>query len=110
MNWTEEIDINVEEKEGTLNVTLTVNHTKGKRNFQEKSYETDFIISYLEENNIKFNETLQETVVYNYQTQNRCSGTWIFSLPKQTKTKKTTQTLENKQNVLKVSNKKTTKK
>ena len=100
----------MEEQEDTLNVTLTVNHIHGKSNFQEKTYTTDFIVSYLKEKNIKFNKLIQETIVFNYQSQNRCSGTWIFSLPKQTKTKKTTQTLENKQNVLKVSNKKTTKK
>lgn len=110
MNWTEEIDINIEKKENTLNVTLSVNHIYGKSNFQEKTYTTDFIISYLKEKNIKFNNPIQETVVFNYQSQDRCSGTWIFSLPKQTKTKKTIQTLENKENVLKVSNKKTTKK
>tara|TARA_Y100001938_G_C8095458_1_gene437860 strand:+ start:1089 stop:1421 length:333 start_codon:yes stop_codon:yes gene_type:complete len=110
MNWTEQTDINITKEDNRLNVTLTVNHIHGKRNFQEKTYETDFIVSYLKENNIKFSEILQETVVYNYQTKNRCTGTWIFSLPKTTKVKKTTQALENKENVLKVSSKKTTKK
>ena len=110
MNWNEETNFNVEKKEGTLNVTLSVEHIKGKANFQDKSYTTEFVINYLKENKIPFSEVLQETVVYNYQSQKRCTGTWIFSLPKATKTKKTTQTLENKENVLKMNSKKTTKK
>ena len=107
MNWTEQIDIDITKKDNALSVTLTVNHVRGKTNFQEKKYTTDFIIYYLKDNNIKFNQVLQEATVHNYQSQKRCTGTWIFSLPK---TKKSTQTLENKENVLKVSNKKTTKK
>ena len=30
MNWNEETNFNVEKKEGTLNVTLSVEHIKGK--------------------------------------------------------------------------------
>ena len=107
MNWTEEMNFNVEKKKGTLNVTLSVGHTKGKVNYQDKIYTTEFVINYLKENKIPFSDVLQETVVYNYQSQERCTGTWVFSLPK---TKKTTQPIENKETVIKMNSKKTTKK
>ena len=110
MNWIEEINFNVEKKEGTLNVTLSVGHIKGKVNYQDKTYTTEFVINYLKEKKILFSDVLQETVVYNYQSQERCTGTWVFSLPKVKKTKKTTQPIENKETVIKMNSKKTTKK
>ena len=44
MNWTEETNFNVEKKKGTLNVTLSVRHIKGKVNYQDKIYTTEFVI------------------------------------------------------------------
>lgn len=110
MNWLEETNFDVEKKQGKLSVTLSVNHTRGTRNYQNKTYTTDFIVNYLNNNKIIFDEVLQETIVYNYQTQDRCIGTWVFSLPKTTKAKKTTQPIENKETVIKMNSKKTTKK
>ena len=110
MNWELICNWDIKKENDKLFVTLTVNHVKGTRKFKEQSYGDDFVENYLKENKIPFSEVLQETVVYNYQSQKRCTGTWIFSLPKATKTKKTTQTLENKETVIKMNSKKTTKK
>tara|TARA_R100000353_G_scaffold175091_1_gene144542 strand:- start:259 stop:594 length:336 start_codon:yes stop_codon:yes gene_type:complete len=110
MNWNEELDFTTNIKNNKLYVTLTVNHTKGLRGFQEKTYDTDFVIDLLKKNDFEIQDTLEESIVYNYQTINRCTGTWIFSLPKAKKTKKTTQPIENKETVIKMNSKKTTKK
>lgn len=110
MNWSEECDFTTDIKNNQLYVTLIVNHVKGTRGFQEKTYDTDFVITFLEENNFVVDQTLHETCVYNYQDPKRCTGTWIFSLPKSKKTKKTTQPIENKETVIKMNSKKTTKK
>ena len=110
MNWTEEYKITTNTENNKLNVTLSVNHIKGTRGFQQKTYTTDFITDYLKQNKINFANVLQEAVVYNYQSETRCTGTWAFSLPEEKKTKKTEQTIENKENVLKMNSKKTTKK
>ena len=100
----------IEKKDNKLFVTLTVEHVNFQKSFENKSFDTEFVVQHLKENNISFDGILKQTEVYNYQRQSNLTGTWIFSLPKSKKTKKTTQTLENKENVLKVSNKKTTKK
>tara|TARA_R110002020_G_scaffold470046_1_gene695537 strand:- start:341 stop:673 length:333 start_codon:yes stop_codon:yes gene_type:complete len=110
MNWNEESDFVVATRNNKLYVTLTVNHVHGKRNFQEKFYDTDFVITYLKENNISFEKTLEHAMVYNYQSQSRCQGTWVFSLPSKPKPKKTSKPLEKKENVPKMTNKKTIKK
>ncbi len=110
MNWSEECDITTDTKNNKLYITLTVNHVKGTRGFQEKTYNTDFVREFLKENNLVVENILQECVVYNYQALKRCTGTWIFSLPKAKKTKKTTQPIENKETVIKMNSKKTIKK
>jgi len=110
MNWSEECDFTTDTKNNKLYVTLTVNHVKGTRAFQEKMYNTDFVREFLKENSFIVENILQECVVYNYQTLQRCTGTWVFSLPLTKKTKKTTQPIENKETVIKMNSKKTIKK
>ena len=110
MNWNEESDFAVTTKNNKLYVTLTVNHVHGKRNFQEKSYDTNFVITYLKESKIPFEKTLQHAVVYNYQSHSRCQATWVFSLPEKQKARKNPKPLENKESVTKISNKKSIKK
>jgi hypothetical protein len=110
MNWNEEYDVSMEEKNNTLRVTLKVVHIKGKRNFLEKTYTTTFIKEYLSFKNVLFGDVEQETTVFNYQSEKRTEGTWVFSLPPKPKPKKTQPPVEKKENVLKMTNKKTIKK
>ena len=110
MNWNEENNFDIVTKNNKLYVTLTVNHVHGKRNFQEKCYDTDFVVVYLKENNIVFGDTLQHATIYNYQSKSRTQGTWVFSLPVKQKARKSTKSLETKETVTKISNKKSIKK
>ena len=110
MNWSEEYNFTTDIKDNKLYVTLTVGHIKGTKGFQEKTYNTDFVKNFLKKNDFEIQDTLEESTVYNYQTSKRCTGTWVFSLPKTKKTKKTTQPIENKETVIKMNSKKTTKK
>ena len=109
-NWNEEGEFATDIKNNKLYVTLTVNHIRGTRGFQEKTYNTAFVREYLKDNNFIVEDLLQESAVYNYQAPQRCTGTWVFSLPKAKKTKKTSQPIENKESVIKMNSKKTTKK
>ena len=100
MNW------NINEINNTLHVTLSVEHAKISGAGTE-IFDTEYVINYLHDQGIKFDEMLSEAIVYNYQTQSRCSGTWVFSLPKK---KKPTKPVEKKETVSKITNKKTIKK
>ena len=60
--------------------------------------------------NVLFGDVEQETTVFNYQSEKRTEGTWVFSLPPKPKPKKTQPPVEKKENVLKMTNKKTIKK
>lgn len=110
MNWIEECNVNIEEVNNTLVVKLQVNHVRGQRNFQEKTYTTDFIREYLSSKKIVVGKLKQETTVFNYQSENRTRGTWIFALPSKVTSKKTTKIVEKKESVSKITNKKTIKK
>ena len=110
MNWELNCNWDIKESLGKLFVTLTVNHVKGTRKFKEQSYGDDFVENYLKENKIKYEELISGNVVYNYNSEKHCTGTWVFSLPKAKKPKKTTQPIENKETVIKMNSKKTTKK
>tara|TARA_Y100000593_G_scaffold49681_1_gene93641 strand:- start:184 stop:507 length:324 start_codon:yes stop_codon:yes gene_type:complete len=106
MYWTRKLIFDTQINDNKLFVTLTSNHVKGCQGFQEERYGTETVITYLNQNNIEFDEVLSETEVFNYQTEKSLTGTWVFSLPKK---KKTTKPIEKKENVTKISNKKTTK-
>jgi len=110
MYWTRDLKFQTEVKDNKLYVTLTTNHVSGKQRFREETYRTQTITDYLEQENILFKDILTESVVHNYQSDDRCTGTWIFSLPVQKKVFQVKKPLENKQNVTKINNKKTTKK
>jgi len=110
MNWQLICNWDIKEAGGKLCVTLTVNHVKGTRKFKEQSYGDDFVENYLKENHVKYGELISGNVVYNYNSEKHCTGTWIFSLPKVKKVKKSTQPIENKETVIKMNSKKTTKK
>ena len=110
MNWELNCNWDIKEAFGKLFVTLTVNHVKGTRKFKEQSYGNDFVENYLKENDIKYGELISGNIVYNYNSEKHCTGTWVFSLPKIKKAKKTTQPIENKETVIKMNSKKTTKK
>ena len=103
MNW------NIEIKEEQVQVSLTVDHIRNTRD-TKATYTIVDAVGYLTKNNIKINKVITDCVVHNYQTQQRCSGTWVFSLPEKPKPKKTFKPLEKKENVLKMTNKKTIKK
>ena len=104
MNW------NIKTQNNKLYVTLSVTPLILVDQGSRHVYTTDNVIAHLKNNNISFDKVLDESIVYNYQTQRRCTGTWVFSLPSKPKTKKTTKPLENKENVPKMTNKKTIKK
>ena len=104
MNW------NIEKKDGKLFITITLEHIKTSLGNTRNTVTTFQVIELLKDNNISHGDLISEATVYNYQTINRCTGTWIFSLPKAKKTKKTTQPIENKETVIKMNSKKTTKK
>ena len=110
MNWELICKWDIKKEDKKLFVTLTVNHVKGTRKFKEQSYGDTFVKNYLKENGIKHDELITGNVVYNYNSEKQCTGTWVFSLPKEIKTKKTTQPIENKETVIKMNSKKTTKK
>ena len=101
MNWNIEI-----EKEQVI-VSLVVEHIRNTRD-EKATYTAEDARIYLTQNNIKANKIVRDCVVHNYQTQQRCSGTWIFSLP--SKPKKPPKIVEKKESVSKITNKKTTKK
>ena len=104
MNW------NIEKKDDKLFVTVVLEHIKVSLGNSRRTVSTPEVLQLLKENSVDYGELIADTVVYNYQTQKRCTGTWIFSLPKAKKTKKTTQPIENKETVIKMNSKKTTKK
>ena len=110
MFWSRDLTFETEIKDNNLHVTLTTNHVRGKQGFREETYTTQTVTDYLERENILFKDVLTETTVYNYQSDDRCTGTWIFSLPVRKKTPQVKKPLENKQNVTKINNKKTSKK
>ena len=110
MNWERICKWSLKEKDEKLFVTLEVNHIMGTRNFQKESYDSKFVESYLKENNIKFDKLITDQVVYNHHSYEKCTGTWIFSIPSKSKSKKTTREVEKKDNVSKITNKKTIKK
>ena len=103
MNW------NIEIKEKQVWVSLSVEHIRNTRNVKE-TYTTADALDYLKKHNIKINKIVSDCVVHNYQTEQRCHGTWVFSLPSSSKSKKTTKHVEKKQNVPKITNKKIIKK
>jgi|SaaInlStandDraft_2_1057019.scaffolds.fasta_scaffold337344_2 hypothetical protein len=103
MNW------NIEIKEERVQVSLRVDHIRNTRG-AKATYTVSDAIEYLMKNNIKINEVITDCVIYNYQTKQRCAGTWVFSLPPKPKPKKTQPPVEKKENVLKMTNKKTIKK
>ena len=104
MNW------NIEKKDDKLFVTVTLEHIKVSLGNTRRTVSTPEVLQLLKENSVAYGDIIADTVVYNYQTQKRCTGTWVFSLPKTKKTKKTTQPIENKETVIKMNSKKTTKK
>ena len=104
MNW------NIEKKDGKLFVTVTLEHVKISLGNTRSTVSTPQVLQLLKENSVPYGDLIADTVVYNYQTEKRCTGTWVFSLPKAKKTKKTTQPIENKETVIKMNSKKTTKK
>ena len=104
MNW------NIEKKDDKLFVTVTLEHIKVSLGNTRRTVSTPEVLQLLKENSVAYGDIIADTVVYNYQTQKRCTGTWVFSLPKAKKTKKTTQPIENKETVIKMNSKKTTKK
>ena len=85
MNWERTCKWTLKEENGNLHVTLEVNHIMGTRKFVEETYDSDFVISYLKDNKIKFGNIIKEAVVHNHHSYEKCSGTWIFSLPKEKK-------------------------
>tara|TARA_Y100001970_G_C14138729_1_gene805887 strand:- start:225 stop:530 length:306 start_codon:yes stop_codon:yes gene_type:complete len=101
MNW------NIEITKEQVVVSLTVEHIRNTRD-EKATYTVDDARDYLAQQNIKTNKVVSDCVVHNYQTQQRCSGVWIFSLPN--KPKKPPKTVEKKENVTKITNKKTIKK
>ena len=104
MNW------NIKTQNNKLYVTLSVTPLVLTPQGAKQVYATDSVIAYLKNNNISFGKVLHEAIVYNYQTQKRCTGTWIFSLPEKQKARKNPKPLENKESVTKISNKKSIKK
>ena len=105
MNWERICNWEIKEKNKKLYVTLSVNHIRGTRNFTRETYDTSFILNYLKDNKIDHGEILEPSIVYNFHSYEKCKGTWIFSC-----NKKTNKIIEKKQNVTKITNKKTTKK
>jgi len=110
MYWTRDLKFQIEVKDNKLYVTLTANHVRGKQGFREETYKTQTVTDYLEQENILFKDVLTESVVFNYQSDDRCTGTWVFSLPTQKTAPQVKKPLETKQNVIKINNKKTSKK
>jgi len=110
MHWNRNLTFETNIQDGKLYVTLTANHVHGLQGFTEEKYGTDTVIAYLKENNIVFNNIITESEVFNYQTPDRLVGTWVFSLPEKQKARKNTKPLEKKENVTKISNKKSIKK
>ena len=104
MNW------NIEKKDGKLFITITLEHIKTSLGNTRNIVTTPQVLELLKENSISHGNLIFETTAYNYQTLSKCTGTWVFSLPKSKKTKKTTQPIENKETVIKMNSKKTTKK
>ena len=100
MNW------NIEKVNNTLHITLNVKHIRNT-NSTPNTYDTAYVVNYLNQQGIAFEEVITEAIVYNCQTQPRCTGTWVFSLPRK---KKTTKPIEKKETVSKITNKKTIKK
>jgi|6_EtaG_2_1085325.scaffolds.fasta_scaffold03597_9 hypothetical protein len=100
---------NIEKKENKLFVTLRVSHIKNTREAKQQ-FDTNFVKNYLINENVTFLEALNNKIVYNYQTQEKCAETWIFSLPQKSKPKKSSKPLEKKETVTKMVSKKTIKK
>ena len=104
MNW------NIEEKNNEVHITLTVEHVKNLRRWKNITYTTADVRVYLEEQKIAVDNLIQECEVHNYQRESNLTGTWVFSLPSKPKPKKTVKPIEKRENVLKMTNKKTIKK
>ena len=101
---------NIEKKEDRLFVTLTVAHVRTQRRWTNTSYTASDVLKYLQEQNIVIDRMIQDDIVHNYQRESNLTGTWVFSLPVKAKPKKTSKPLEKKENVSKITNKKTIKK
>jgi len=104
MNW------NIEKKDGKLFITITLEHIRTSLGNTRSIVSTPQVLELLKENSIPHGDLILDATAYNYQTLNRCTATWIFSLPKAKKAKKSTQPIENKETVIKMNSKKTTKK
>ena len=104
MNWT------IKTKDNKIYVTLTVTHIKKIPQGSPRPYETEFVLAHLNNEKIAVGNLIKDDVVYNYQAEKSCSGTWVFSLPPKPKPKKPPKPIEKKENVLKMTNKKTIKK
>tara|TARA_R110002020_G_scaffold470047_1_gene695542 strand:- start:341 stop:655 length:315 start_codon:yes stop_codon:yes gene_type:complete len=101
---------NIEKKADKVYVTLTVKHVRTQRRWTNTSYTSEDALQYLQEQNITVDKMIQDDIVHNYQRESNLTGTWVFSLPSKPKTKKTSKPLEKKENVPKMTNKKTIKK
>ena len=101
---------NIEKKENNIHVTLTVEHVNTHRRWKNTTYSSADAKKYLEEQKINVGSLIVDCEVHNYQRHSNLTGTWVFSIPSKPKTKKTTKPVEKKENVPKITNKKTTKK
>ena len=101
---------NIETKDNKVYVTLVVEHVKNLRRWTNTAYTSQNARDYLKEQKIAVDQLIQDCEVCNYQRESNLTGTWVFSLPPKPKPKKTVKPVEKKENVLKMTNKKTIKK
>ena len=66
-----------EEKDGKLIVSVEVEHIRGTRK-TKKVFRTSDVLKALAQRGLTNLRLVKETIIFNYQTLERCRGVWVF--------------------------------